>query len=178
MIRSILHSLLLVSLMLSTFTVHAFVAHPQLWKKSSATFPFPFQNTPLQAPLTPSNGNGIPTTTTTLFQGKIVDQGIGRGIPILGLVLLACVWLFTIPPEFRRAYICPDSCAKVEYQAAPACQECVTGEEWINGVKEYYKNGGGIQWDFSIDPNSKMMIGSAATTGKEVGVAQNENAKA
>jgi hypothetical protein len=27
-------------------------------------------------------------------------------------------------------------------------------EEWTTDIAEYYRNGGGIQWDFSIDPNT------------------------
>jgi hypothetical protein len=85
-----------------------------------------------------------------------INDGTGRGAYFLGIVLLACVWCFTVPPEFRRAYICADKC--VANREAPQCNNCVTSEEWTNGIKEYYANGGGIQWDFSIDPNSKMKM--------------------
>jgi hypothetical protein len=85
-----------------------------------------------------------------------IDDGTGRGLYILGIVFLACVWCFTVPPEFRRAYICSDGCAV--NREAPQCNNCVTSDEWTAGVKDYYANGGGIQWDFSIDPNSKMKM--------------------
>ncbi|CAB9499978.1 expressed unknown protein [Seminavis robusta] len=113
---------------------------------------------------------GVVTTTTQLSQSKNnndnnrkepyskVDDGAGRGVPILVIALLACVWCFTVPPEFRRAYICSDRCALEENRAAPQCNSCVTADEWRSGIAEYYANGGGIQWDFSIDPNSKMKM--------------------
>lgn len=85
-----------------------------------------------------------------------IDDGTGRGLYFLGIVLLACVWCFTVPPEFRRAYICSEGCAV--NREAPQCNNCVTSDEWTAGIKEYYANGGGIQWDFSIDPNSKMKM--------------------
>lgn len=97
------------------------------------------------------------STTTQLQERKYdgVDDGIGRGIYIQVVVFAICAWLFTIPPEFRRAYLCP---ADTFCQEPGSCtKECVTTKEWVDGVKEYYKNGGGIQWDFSIDPKTKAM---------------------
>jgi hypothetical protein len=67
----------------------------------------------------------------------------------MALVLLANVWVFSIPPEFRRAYICPNPSCEAN---RVACKNCVTLEEWTNGIQDYYRNGGGIQFDFSIDP--------------------------
>ncbi|KAL3929070.1 MAG: hypothetical protein SGBAC_012373 [Bacillariaceae sp.] len=96
------------------------------------------------------------TTTTQLQERKYkgqVDDGIGRGIYIQLVVFGLCAWLFTIPPEFRRAYLCP---ADTFCQEEGSCtRECVTPDEWVSGIKDYYKNGGGIKWDFSIDPKTK-----------------------
>jgi hypothetical protein len=79
--------------------------------------------------------------------------GIDRGIPILAFALLLSAWLFTIPPEFRRAHFCAsDQCVQAR------CNNCMTVSEWGSGIQDYYRNGGGIEWDFSIDPNSKMNI--------------------
>lgn len=86
-------------------------------------------------------------------KGKLSQDGVDRGIPILGLVLLACVWIFSIPPEFRRAYVCSDGCA--ENRSLEVCHNCVTADEWKQGVIDYYKNGGGIQFDFSVAPETK-----------------------
>lgn len=96
------------------------------------------------------------STTTQLQERKYkgqVDDGIGRGIYIQLVVFGLCAWLFTIPPEFRRAYLCP---ADTFCQEEGSCtRECVTPDEWVSGIKDYYKSGGGIKWDFSIDPKTK-----------------------
>ena len=78
-----------------------------------------------------------------------VDGTGVRGPIILTITLLFLAWLFSIPPEFRRAHIC-----SVERCVAnrAACNDCQTIDEIKNGIIEYYKNGGGIQFDFSIDP--------------------------
>ena len=78
-------------------------------------------------------------------------DGSGRGRYLFGLVLFICIWQFSIPPTFRRAKFCPPACAK---ERALCRKPCVTIEEWTSDIVQYYKNGGGIQWDFSIDPNT------------------------
>lgn len=30
-------------------------------------------------------------------------------------------------------------------------KNCITAKEWTKGVGDYYKNGGGVQFDFSIE---------------------------
>eukprot|EP00977_Amphora_coffeiformis_P014087 scaffold3849_cov179-Amphora_coffeaeformis.AAC.25 len=99
--------------------------------------------------------NFLPTTTTKttqLSEKNKFDDGTGAGIYILALAVGISAWLFTIPPEFRRAYICPteDYCL----QDHSLCEDCTTWGEWFSGVADYYKEGGGIQWDFSIDPKT------------------------
>jgi len=79
--------------------------------------------------------------------GRKTD-GTDVGIYGLGIVLALCVWLFTIPPSFRRANICTVDPALVR------TANCVSLSEWVDDVGEYYKNGGGVQWDFSIDPST------------------------
>jgi len=88
-----------------------------------------------------------PTSPTALASSV---QGEGRGAILLGIVLLFNVWIFSIPPSFRRAYIC----------SSPACEEqrcndCVTLTEWTDGIKDYYQNGGGIQFDFTVAQETK-----------------------
>jgi hypothetical protein len=34
----------------------------------------------------------------------------------------------------------------------------MTPEEWRTGIMEYYKNGGGVKFDFSVDPNNQFLI--------------------
>jgi hypothetical protein len=80
------------------------------------------------------------------------DYGSGRGKIIQVIVLAVCVWSFSIPPEFRRARFCTTSRC-VESRAS--CNDCVTFSEWKVKVVDYYKGGGGVNFDFSIDPATK-----------------------
>jgi hypothetical protein len=80
------------------------------------------------------------------------DFGSGRGKIIQVIVLAVCVWSFSIPPEFRRARFCTTS-GCVENRAS--CNDCVTFSEWKIKVIDYYKGGGGVNFDFSIDPATK-----------------------
>ena len=90
--------------------------------------------------------------TTTLNSSKNKDiEGTGRGTPILLFVLLVNLWMFSIPVHFRREVLCAVP-ACVENRAA--CNDCVTIEEWKTGITDYYRNGGGINFDFSIDPRT------------------------
>jgi len=88
------------------------------------------------------------TSNTRLFYekgggGGSID-GTDVGIYIQIFVLMVCIWLFTMPPNFRRAHIC-----------APQDDDgCVSFQQWTEGVADYYKGGGGIEWDFSIDPKT------------------------
>ena len=115
-----------------------------------------FIGTTRSAPQTITNPGRYINKSQSLSMTKY-DDGTGRGVPILVVILLACVWCFTVPPEFRRALICSDRCVELR-EEAPQCNNCITGDEWMAGVKQYYANGGGIEWDFSIDPNSKMKM--------------------
>jgi hypothetical protein len=89
---------------------------------------------------------------------KPADDGRSVGFVLLGMSLLLSAWLFTIPPSFRRAYLCPsdyfansnDGFAQQQEQRA----DCVPWGVWWSDVIEYYKNGGGVQWDFSVDPQT------------------------
>lgn len=95
------------------------------------------------------------TRVVSVQLGKTPNEiyGIDRGIPILAFALILSAWLFTIPTEFRRAHFCAsDQCVQAR------CNDCMTVSEWGSGIRDYYRNGGGIKWDFSIDPNSKMNI--------------------
>ena len=72
--------------------------------------------------------------------------GLKRGFVLFPAVLLLATWLFTIPPEFRRARICTEQ-QIIEYPD----KNCMTSKGWISGVSEYYRNGGGIKFDFTIE---------------------------
>ena len=106
---------------------------------------------------TPTSNTAIPTTTSSQrFLSKQpkpeFDDGTEIGKYLLVLALGISLWFFTIPPSFRRAYICPLELYCLQDQTL--CQDCTTWNEWFRGVADYYQNGGGIQWDFSIDPKT------------------------
>lgn len=71
----------------------------------------------------------------------------GKTLMLFGLLL--CTWFFTVPPEFRRQRLCD------ELQTAANPGVCMTGGQFKDKVVDYYANGGGIQWDFSIAQETK-----------------------
>jgi hypothetical protein len=75
----------------------------------------------------------------------------GRGLTILTLALAICVWIFSIPPEIRREHICTTSACVANRMK---CYDCVTFDEWKEQVSDYYRNGGGIMFDLSVDPET------------------------
>jgi len=140
-----LRFLLFVTLLCSAQLVAAFVPHhqPQVTNtfKTIGTATLPTKQPP--SLFFPSAVATTSTATTTALSMKASQDGTGRGLYLFAIVFAACVWCFTVPPEFRRAYICDDKCFQEKYQEAPQCKTCVSGEDWINGVKAYYANGGG-----------------------------------
>lgn len=97
-------------------------------------------------------------TTTALLRSSDSDSassstspdvdGQGRGKYIMSFVLFLCIWIFSIPPEFRRAHICTTSAATIR-------SDCVSLGDWTQQVGDYYKGGGGVHFDFSIDQSTK-----------------------
>mmetsp|Transcript_6931 Transcript_6931/g.9792 ORF Transcript_6931/g.9792 Transcript_6931/m.9792 type:complete len:166 (-) Transcript_6931:44-541(-) len=82
------------------------------------------------------------STTTSLYS---TTDGRESGFYLMGIVVALWIWLFSIPPEFRRARFCTEADTAIYDQ-------CWTVQSWSSGVADYYKNGGGIKFDFSIDP--------------------------
>ena len=80
------------------------------------------------------------------YQYSSYVNGTGTGWYLLAFALLVNVWIFSIPPEFRRARLCNE-----EEVVLYADKNCMTGDQWVKGVKGYYQNGGGIHFDFSIE---------------------------
>ena len=72
-----------------------------------------------------------------------------EGKSLLLLSILISVWFFTVPPAFRRSKLCSEA------ETAQYPDVCMTAGQFSNRVIEYYQNGGGIQWDFSIAPETK-----------------------
>lgn len=110
-------------------------------------------NSPLSKPLY-SAKHLTRQTNTHLFQSKGGAQvdGTGRGLAIFSLVFAVCIWLFSIPTEFRRAHLCmTEQCV----QNRARCYDCVTFSEWKDGITQYYQNGGGVQFDFSVADETK-----------------------
>ena len=82
-----------------------------------------------------------------------------RGVVLLTIVVSACLWFFTIPPHFRRQNICSSQEVYEQLQFLNPNQNdnyegCITREMWNDSIVEYYKNGGGIEIDFSVDPRT------------------------
>ena len=151
-------SLLLASLLLP-YSTHGFVlqVETRVGSLNRASGPDLVTSKNPQKPLLPTMAvvGTSTTTTTSLFNNADRQsdyQGLGRGKPLLGLVFLVCVWFFSIPVHFRRDVFCviPEC---IENRAA--CNDCVTWDEWKGGIIEYYQNGGGVHFDFSIDPKTK-----------------------
>jgi len=107
-------------------------------------------DTPLGAYPTSSLPTRRSFDSSTVLYSKI--DGSREGNYLLVLALAICVWMFSIPTEFRRAHFCASN-ECVERRAA--CNDCITLSEWSTGVADYYKNGGGVEFDFSIDPATK-----------------------
>lgn len=72
--------------------------------------------------------------------------GLGSGKVLLLLVLIVNVWMFSIPVEFRQARLC-----NVEDTKLYPDKHCTTADAWGMGIADYYVNGGGIRFDFSIE---------------------------
>lgn len=98
--------------------------------------------------LSMKNQNEIDDPLSSRNNGNADPTGLKRGLVLFPLVVLIATWLFTIPPEFRRARICSEQ----QVIDNPG-SKCITAGNWVKGVKEYYSNGGGIKFDFTIDPD-------------------------
>ena len=83
---------------------------------------------------------------TALKMAQSDIDGTKTGAYFMAVVLIANVWLFSIPTEFRRAHIYPEGNAGLYTDP-----KAMTASDWANGVAEYYKSGGGINFDFSIE---------------------------
>lgn len=98
------------------------------------------------------------TTTALQMSGgtnpDVDTDGTDAGKYLLGLVLLVNVWAFSIPVEFRRARFCTEEQVRLNTDS-----HCITFDNWKSGIIDYYANGGGAQFDFSVEEGNKW-IGS------------------
>ena len=84
-------------------------------------------------------------------EAKIIRDSENRGVALFALVAVACIWIFSIPPEFRRAHWCTtEQCVNNRHK----CYDCVTFSEWSSEITNYYRSGGGFHLDFTVDPNT------------------------
>lgn len=104
-------------------------------------------NPPRRAALESLSPFKSPTTTALYAEVEPDTGGMKRGLVIMAVVLTVCVWGFTIPVELRRARWCSAEEAEIYPQ-------CYTATQWVAEVQDYYKGGGGIKFDFSIDPGT------------------------
>ncbi|KAL7546157.1 hypothetical protein ACHAWF_009499 [Thalassiosira exigua] len=72
--------------------------------------------------------------------------GLKEGKYLLIFAMFVTIWMFSIPPEFRRARLCREEDVKLYPD-----RHCTTFEAWRKGVAEYYANGGGVEFDFSVE---------------------------
>ena len=87
--------------------------------------------------------------------GKKVD-GTGRGVYLLVLSLIVAIWFFTIPTELRRTHWCfSERCE--QHPSEYLCYNCVSFGEWKNQVVDYYRNGGGVVFDFTVGEETKAL---------------------
>jgi hypothetical protein len=81
--------------------------------------------------------------------GETDPTGLRRGVVLLPLAVLVAVWLFTIPVEFRRAQFCSEEQVRLNPNS-----KCITPDNWVKGIQDYYQQGGGIDFDFTIDQDN------------------------
>mmetsp|Transcript_20847 Transcript_20847/g.31335 ORF Transcript_20847/g.31335 Transcript_20847/m.31335 type:complete len:185 (-) Transcript_20847:188-742(-) len=98
------------------------------------------------------------TTTSLQMSGgsnpDVDTDGIGAGKYLLFLVMLVNVWAFSIPVEFRRAQFCTEEQVRLNPDS-----HCITFENWKSGIIDHYANGGGVDFDFTVEEGNKW-IGS------------------
>lgn len=119
-----------------------------------------FNDTPFRTPIH-DQGRAVHSSSklTRLYltekENKMLKESEERGSVLFAVLFALLLWMFTLPPEFRRAYPCISTqCVSNRVK----CNNCVTLSEWTNGVIDYYVSGGGVQFDFSIDPDSPMKM--------------------
>jgi len=99
--------------------------------------------TPPPPPLSPSDV-APPPPPAPIFAEEAPSDPLAaanaRGTALFAGVLLINVWLFTLPPSFRRQELC----------LARTSTNCQSLPEFVSSVADYYKGGGGIVLDFSI----------------------------
>jgi hypothetical protein len=109
------------------------------------------------ATTTPTTSSVSVTTTTTLWGEMSRDADVDglKNAPfiLLGAVVLG-IWLFSVPSDYRRARLCSEQ----QVIDNPGSR-CMTFETWSNGIVDYYKNGGGVNFDFTVEKEGNVWVG-------------------
>ena len=115
--------------------------------RNKAKFPeFPaYQNSLLSTSCSTHGALQMAANDEERTKSSKIDGSVG-GTYFLAAVLLVNVWLFSIPTEFRRAHIYPEGNAGLYSDP-----KGITAKDWAAGVAQYYANGGGVKFDFSIE---------------------------
>jgi hypothetical protein len=138
-------SLLITAILLSPSTVSSFaltVKHSDVTRRGGSGIGLNGHSNALLA------GKGTSMRLQSSEDDNAAVDGTGRGLVIMAISLFACVWIFSIPPEFRRAHICTSD-------RPSAASTCVQLGAWVDEVADYYRGGGGVHFDFTIDQSTR-----------------------
>lgn len=105
-----------------------------------------------------SSSMRMPTIDTTALEmsggsnPEVDTDGTDAGKYLLFLVMLVNIWAFSIPVEFRRARFCTEEEVRLNPDS-----HCITFDNWKSGIIDYYANGGGVQFDFTVEEGNKWV---------------------
>jgi len=127
--------------------IHAFAANPPSLTSQATTSPHQVPTPPFRVCMAP-NEKRTSSQLRSKSQNDNQDDplGITRGTLVFVLAFLVNLWLFSIPPELRRARNCNEEQVRMYPDS-----KCMTGKMWWGAVQDYYRQGGGIHFDFSIE---------------------------
>jgi hypothetical protein len=138
-------SLLITAILLSTSTVSSLahtVRYTDVPRRGGSVIGLNGRSHALSA------GKGTSVRLRSSEDDNAAVDGTGRGLVVMAISLFACVWIFSIPPEFRRAHICTSD-------RPSAASTCVPLGAWVDDVANYYRGGGGVHFDFTIDQSTR-----------------------
>ena len=81
---------------------------------------------------------------------KVYEESEKRGNVLFAIVLVICIWSFSIPPELRREHICFSEKCRLD-NTGKFCYDCINFSELTGKISDYYKGGGGVNFDFSVE---------------------------
>lgn len=81
-------------------------------------------------------------------------DGLQNAPFIFGAIVLLAIWLFSIPPDFRRARFCSE-----QQVLDNPTSRCTTVADWSRGIADYYNQGGRVAFDFSVETEGNIWVG-------------------